>query len=148
MKQEASQPRPARPRSPACSAQLAHAAHEAGPATLYLPRAHKPLTSRTRPSAITHRAPPHQDKLTNGPPLSAAQLQCHRLSHAPSTTRLGADQRGRCGPGGHARCMTLFPPRAAPTLLPRAIGCAARITTTRSPSTIGALELGYKSQRP
>jgi len=95
---------------------LAHAAHEAGLATLYHPRAHKPLTSRTRPSAVTHRAPPHQDKLTNGPPLSAAQLQCRRLSHAPSTTRPGADQRGRCGPGGHARCMTLFPPCAVLTL--------------------------------
>ena len=115
MKQEASQPRPTRPRSPACSAQLAHAAHEAGPATLYRPRAHKPLTKRTRPSAITHRTPPHQDKLTNGPPLSAAQLQRHRLPHAPSTTRPGADRGAGVGPGSRTSHDPVSP-CIAPTL--------------------------------
>ena len=115
MKQEASQPRPARPRNPAYSAQLAHAAHEAGPATLYRPRAHKPLTSRTRPSAVKHRAPPHQDKLTNGPPLSAAQLQRRRLPHAPSTMRPGANRRAGVGPGSR-KSHDLVPPCATPTL--------------------------------
>ena len=49
-----------------------------------------------------------------------------------------ADQRARCGPGGHTRSMTLFP--LVPRLCYRTwtVGCAARITTARSPSTIGA----------
>ena len=111
---------------------LVHVAHEAGPATPYRPRAHKPLTSRTRPSAVMHRTPPHQDKLTNGPPLSATQLQRRRLPHAPSTTRPGADRGAGVGPGSRTSHDPVPHLSAAPTQPPphvRAARCARRITS-------------------
>ena len=53
--------------------------------------------------------------------------------------RPGADQCGRCGPGGHARSMTLFPLAPCLCYRTRAVGCAARVTTARSPYAIGGL---------
>ena len=144
---EPSLPRPAQLAQPSLACPFMRVAHEAGPATPYRPRAHKPLTSQTRPSAVTHRTPPHQDKLTNGPPLSATQLQRRRLPHAPSTTRPGADHGAGAGLGSRKSHDPVFPLRRAYATVREpsdALG-ASPPPDHRPPSE--PLELGYKSQR-
>ena len=61
------------------------------PAQHRRPHAHKPLTSRTRPSAVTHRTPPHQDKLTNRTPR--VSHPSNRIIFLPTPT--SSSTRGR-----------------------------------------------------
>ena len=74
--------------------------------------------------------PPRSQPLPAGPRLSATPPTVSSSSPTPQPpTRPEADQRGRCGLGGHVRSTALSP--LAPRLRYRsiAVGCAARITS-------------------
>ena len=69
------------------------------PAQHHRLHAHKPLTSQTHPSAITHRTPPHQDKLTNWTPSVSHPSNRIIFLPTPTSSATGSRPRSRCGPG-------------------------------------------------
>ena len=95
-----------------------------------------------KPDLLVSRHAPHAAALGQADKPDPTRQPPQQQDHLPPHTNLFRDQESiveQTRARGHAHHMTLFP--LAPRLRyhTRAVGCAARITTARSPSAIGAL---------